>query len=100
MKRKRDYKTIQFGVKTRSEYDNIHYKAIKKFGNNRVADCQYLRFCIKETNRRMTISEREKATALVLLQENINQLMRQTSDSEMLNNLNCMQKEMKKLWVI
>lgn len=98
MKRKRDEKTIQLGFKTQKEYDKFHKNAVLFYGDCRLADCAYLRECIKQNTRRRKKSSREKAKALVETTQRLNDLMLSIDNPYMQDEIEEILKEMETLW--
>lgn len=65
MRKKKDYKVIQIGFRTKQQYDNYHADAVKYFGmESRLADCAYARECMKNNKKFSRAAMKEKAKAL------------------------------------
>ena len=69
MKKKRDYKTVQIGFRDKYAYDSFHKKAVRYCGcDSRLADCMYLRECIKANEKKKRASSKKKAQEFVKAQ--------------------------------
>ena len=96
MKRKRPYKTVQVGFNKESDYKKFHNAAEKYYGTGRAADCEYIRACVKaSTKKTMT---RKKAVVLVEITEKINNLLINTDNPYLQDELTYILTEGAKLW--
>lgn len=99
MEKKRDYKVIHIGFKTKQEYEKLHKQAVKKYGQeSRKADCFYIRECIEKNKRLRRSSMQEKAKALIEIQTTVTELIRTADNPETRNMLLGVAKEEAKLW--
>lgn len=100
MRKKKDYKVIQIGFRTKKQYDEYHADAVRYFGmESRLADCSYARECMKNNKKFSRASMKEKAKALVEEQTALTEMIRYTNDTEIKNIMLKISKETIKLWV-
>lgn len=99
MRRKRDYKKINVGFRTQKEYDKFHNEAVKEWGDGRNADCMYIRTCISQNRIRRTKSEKERAITLVETTQQLNNLLLETDDPHIKEEISSILEEQGKLWV-
>lgn len=100
MRKKKDYKVIQIGFRTKKQYDDYHTDAVKYFGmESRLADCAYARECIKNNKKLSKAAMKEKAKTLAEQQTTLTEMIRQTNDEEIKNIMMKISKETINLWV-
>lgn len=99
MRRKRDYKKINVGFKTQKEYERFHNDAVKEWGDSRNADCMYIRTCISQNRKNRMKSAKERAAALVISTQKLNDLFFATSDPFVKEEIMEILEEQRKLWV-
>lgn len=99
MRKKRDYKKINVGFRTQKEYDKFHKEAVKEWGDGRNADCMYIRTCISQNRKRRTKSEKERVIVLVETTQRLNNLLLETDDPYIKEEISDILEEQGKLWV-
>lgn len=100
MAKKKDYKIIQIGFKTKKEYEDYHNNAVKYHGkDNRLADSVYARECFKNYRKLKKASTKEKAIALVEGQTALTEVIQKTAEADMKSTMIKVSKEMMRLWV-
>lgn len=96
--KKRDYKTIQLGFRTKGEYYRFHNEAVRSYGETRTADCTYLREIIRQNRKRRNQATREKAKALVETTQQLNDLLLATEDPYVQDEISRILREQVKIW--
>ena len=99
MKKKRDYKTVQIGFRDKYAYDSFHKKAVRYCGcDSRLADCMYLRECIKANEKKKRASSKKKAQEFVKAQVEIANILQQTDDEKIQSLMMELSKEVIDIW--
>lgn len=99
MRKKKDYKIIQIGFKTKKQYDAYHKEAIRYHGtDNRLTDSAYARECFKSNKKLGKASMKEKAKALVEVQTALTEMIRKTDNTDVKSTMLKISKEVIELW--
>ena len=98
--RKRDFKTVQVGFKTKGVYDKFHRRARSSCGDTKNADCRYIRECIEQNTRTKKSSVRDRVITLVESTQQLNDLYAETENICHRDLIaNTLEKQVK-LWVL
>ena len=97
--RKRDYKIVQVGFKTKAVYDKFHRKAVLSCGNTKNADCNYIRECIEQNSKTKNSSMRDRVIALVESTQQLNDWFAEAEDAYHRELIKETLEKQVKLWV-
>lgn len=97
--KKRDYKIVQVGFKTKDVYDNFHKRAVASCGDKKNTDCNYIRQCIEQNSKTKKSSTRAKVTALVETTQQLNDLYAETENPYYRDLIEDTLEKQVKLWV-